>query len=177
MPRSSRGMTAEGVDAPSRSRDTTAPESCFVIVPLDQEGAGNTGCWPHPRALRAEKDAFCARKQRQGSRNDPAFPAQWFYGLYVVSSARRALWPPSLLAKRLARNLIPASGDRDRTISPYATMPSSTHVKRAGHPRVHRIPLPTSVTIAIRPSQRRRDGQSKSQTYEKRKTDIFRGSP
>jgi Aldo/keto reductase family len=34
------------------------------------EGAGNTGCWPHPRVLRAKKGALCARKQRQGSRNN-----------------------------------------------------------------------------------------------------------
>ena len=42
------------------------------------------------------KCALCARKQRQGSRDNPAFPAQWFDGLYVISSVRRAVWPPSL---------------------------------------------------------------------------------
>ena len=34
--------------------------------------------------------------------------------------------------------------------------------KRAEHPHVHRIPLPTSVTIAIRPSRWRRDGRIQS---------------
>jgi hypothetical protein len=44
-------------------------------------------------------------------------------------------------------NLIPASGDQDHTPSPSA----STLLVRQSQ-NVHRIPLPTSVTIAIRPS-------------------------
>ena len=47
-----------------------ASESCFDHHPRKSEGAGNTGCWPHPRALRAKESAFCARKQRQGSRDN-----------------------------------------------------------------------------------------------------------
>ena len=42
----------------------------FVEPGPRREGAGSTGCWPHPRALRAKKSALCARKQRQGSRNN-----------------------------------------------------------------------------------------------------------
>src|SRR6201995_2974364 len=46
-----------------------------------------------------------------------------------------------------AQNLIPASGDQDHTALPSALV---SLVRR--HPRVHSIPLLTSVTIAIRPS-------------------------
>src|SRR6185312_4244220 len=47
------------------------PGECIECVsPRKQEGAGNAGCRPHPRALRAKRVHFCARKQRQGSRNN-----------------------------------------------------------------------------------------------------------
>ncbi len=58
---------------------------------------------------------------------------------------------PGLLATVVGRNksadLTPASGCRDHT-----TSPSATRAVRYRHNRVHRIPLPTSVTIAKRPS-------------------------
>ncbi len=47
--------------------------------------------------------------------------------------------------------LISASGDRDRTISPSASTRSSSRKTRPGQ-NVHRIPPPTLVTIAKRPS-------------------------
>jgi hypothetical protein len=50
-------------------------------------------------------------------------------------------------AEFLPRDLTPASGRQDHTTSPSA---SARFVKRAT--RVHRIPLPASVTIASRPS-------------------------
>ena len=59
----------------------------------------------------------------------------------------RALLPPSSLRSLLLKNLTPASGRQDHTPSPSA---SSAFVSHAIC--VHRIPLPTSVTIAIRPS-------------------------
>jgi hypothetical protein len=31
-----------------------------------------------PASLACKENALCARKQRQGSRNNPAFPARWF---------------------------------------------------------------------------------------------------
>src|SRR5882724_2768526 len=49
-------------------------------------------------------------------------------------------------------NLTPASGRQDHTTSPSASV---RLVQR--FIRVHRIPLPTSVTIASRPSSRERD--------------------
>jgi hypothetical protein len=45
------------------------PGFCASCLPSSREGAGNAGCWPHPRALRAKKLHFYARKKSQGSRN------------------------------------------------------------------------------------------------------------
>jgi len=70
-------------------------------------------------------------------------------------------------AKQNSANLTPASGRQDHTTSPYAatslvrslgdrSQASSTRpaiASRAKRCRVHRIPCPTSVTIAIRPSR------------------------
>jgi hypothetical protein len=64
----------------------------------------------------------------------------------------RALLPPSP-AEISSTNLMPASGHQDHTTSPYA---ESALVSRTT--RVHRIPCPTFVTIAKRPSFRARDG-------------------
>jgi hypothetical protein len=104
------------------------------------EGAGNTGCRPHPRALRAKENALCARKQRQVQPEQPAFPAQWFYGLYVLSSVRRLLATVAL--RYVPQGLIPASGDQDHTISQSAP---ASHVRRQGSRPPH--PTPTPVTI------------------------------
>ena len=139
--------------------------------PSTEEGAGNTGCWLHPQALRAKNVCILRTQAVQVQPKQPAFPAQWFYGLYVVSSVRRASGHRRLMF--VTRGLISASGDRDRTISPSAKMLSSTRFKRAEHPRVHRIPLPTSVTIAIRPSWWRRDGRDKSMKFRKAEAEYF----
>src|ERR1700684_3551622 len=53
------------------------------------------------------------------------------------------------------RNLTPASGRRDHTTSPSASAPLVLRCQG-----VHRIPRPTFVTIAKRPSYRARDGRN-----------------
>ena len=53
----------------------------------------------------------------------------------------------------IVANLAPAKGRQDHT-----AWPSARKVIRLMTCGVHRIPLPTFVTIAIRPSLRRRDG-------------------
>src|SRR6516225_7534082 len=74
----------------------------------------------------------------------PAFPARWCYGLYVISSVNRAFLPPSS-ADRSA-HLAPASGRQDHTTSPSAIRHSSRDISRPSHP------ASTFVTIAKRPS-------------------------
>src|SRR6266436_8239610 len=76
-----RGMTAVG-DANLRSRGTKCP-SCWKRTALkSEEGAGNAGCALHPRPRVRKKAHALATK---GAPQQPAFPAQWFYGLYVIS--------------------------------------------------------------------------------------------
>src|SRR5438034_3771012 len=60
------------------------------------------------------------------SRNSPAFPTQWFYGLLRALPGERACLPPSPLRSLLLRNLAPASRRQDHTTSPYAFAHSST---------------------------------------------------
>ena len=114
-------------------------------------------------------------------RSHPAFPAQWFYGLYALSPGTGLVCPrhTQALNEPLA-HLAPASGRQDHTISPSATRISQEATRRFRYPsadtpyecafsapvlrtdRVHRIPLPTFVTIAKRPSLSRRDSDKGS---------------
>src|SRR5262245_54586378 len=71
------------------------------------------------------------------SRDIPAFPAQWFYGLYVLSPGKRPFLPP--LSAREPANVAPGSRRQDHTISPYAAAVSSSALTLACRHRVHRI--------------------------------------
>ena len=69
-----------GTIAHSLSRHT--PEFCRNLA-LEIEGAGKTGCAPHPRSRRLlQKDMLPTSIQVR--RRHPAFPAQWLYGLYEI---------------------------------------------------------------------------------------------
>ena len=65
-----------------------------------------------PAGLACKEDALLRTQATQVQPKQPAFPAQWFYGLYVISSVRRAVWPPSPCAS-LAR-LDPSVGQGNR---------------------------------------------------------------
>jgi len=82
--------------------------------PRKTEGAGNTGCC-RTREPCVQKNVCTLRTQATtGQPKQPAVPRQWVDGLYVVSSVA-----PGFCHRRLmfvTRGLIPASGDRDRTI-------------------------------------------------------------
>src|SRR5262249_51345227 len=122
------------------------PSYSINLALRTSEGAGNAGCWLHPRALRAKEMHFCARKHQQVQPKQPASPARM-----VLRLIRALPGVPGLLAtvalRTAPQDLIPGSGDQAHTISPSA----GTHLVFA-RPRVHRIPPPTSVTIASRPS-------------------------
>src|SRR5277367_6009378 len=66
--------------------------------------------------------------------SDPAFPAQWFYGLLRALPGDRAFLSPSPLRSSLLKDLTPASGRQDHTTSPSAsniirlvTLPRPSH--------------------------------------------------
>src|SRR6201986_1610593 len=82
------GMTTELDDIASRSRGTNCPSFVQFIVTLNREGAGNAGCWPHPRALRAKEMHF-AHASNVRAAGTTGTPCAMVYGLYVISSVRR----------------------------------------------------------------------------------------
>jgi hypothetical protein len=55
------------------------------------------------------------------SRDIPAFPAQWCYGLYVLSPGKRPFLPPLPVGK--PTNVAPGSRRQDHTTSPSAGNP------------------------------------------------------
>jgi hypothetical protein len=101
------------------------------------QGKPDAGC---TRGLVCSVESTRVRNHRL-NRSDPAFPAQWFYGL-----SRALPGVPGFLATidggSSSANLIPASGDQDHTISPSAPAALVLHSLC-----VHRIPPPTFVTI------------------------------
>jgi hypothetical protein len=74
-------------------------------------------------------------------------PRNGFNGFLRALPGDRAFLPPSSPRSLLLKNLMPASGHQDHTTSPSARR---ALVESAA--RVHRIPHPTSVTTAKRPS-------------------------
>jgi hypothetical protein len=116
------------------------------------EGAGKAGCPPHPWSACNKKHAAGPQVQA----DHPAFPAQWFYGLYVLSSVTIAWLPPSfagLIETSELSACVGAPGPHDFAVR--------TNELRSAM-CVHRIPFPTSVTIASRPSFRKRDERKKA---------------
>ena len=89
-----------------------------------------------------------------------------FNGFLRALLGDRALLPPSFRGH--PQNLAPASGRQDHT-----TSPSAVDAVRQRAACVHRIPRPTSVTIAKRPSRRRRDGDRYSSDLGQTGKEMF----
>ena len=65
-----------------------APEVCISFCPHRHEGAGKTGCLPHPRSRVQVHKEVRTRAYRFGW-SIPAFPAQWLYGLLRAHPGER----------------------------------------------------------------------------------------
>src|ERR1700681_2466679 len=75
-------------------------------------------------------------KSPRSHRDRPAFPAQWFYGLFRALPGDRAFLPPS--PALLSANVTPASGRQDHTSSASAsTCPRQKHLLRPPHPAAY----------------------------------------
>jgi hypothetical protein len=149
--RSSRATTAEDVDTVSRSRGTICPSFASFMSPSLQEGAGNAGCWLHPRILRAKKSAHCARKQHRFSRTTGIPRAT------VLTAAPRSPRCTGLVSHRrlatiVSQGLSPASGGRDHT-----AWPSAHSIPRREMPHASIASRPAFVTTRT-PLLLRRDG-------------------
>ena len=126
-----------------------APELCPSSHPLDTEGAGKTGRWPRPWPACRKK---AGGSHHRSGRTRPAFPARLVLTAYTCSPRGPALLPPSP-----ARSSLRETWHQHRDARTTRFRRPRQPVRRrsensAAHRRVHRIPLPTSVTIAIRPS-------------------------
>jgi hypothetical protein len=152
LARSSSGRTSNST---SRSSSTQAPTFSRLHSrpslenPRPLERRGRREC----RALRRTRSLACEMKKHTsksttGSPVAPAFPARRFYGFLRALLGDRALLPPSQATmQNIVARLISASGYQDHTTSPSAASPLVSW-----RYRVHRIPCPTFVTTAKRPS-------------------------
>ncbi len=125
-----------------------APKLCLKISsPFLEEGAGNAGCPMHPQPRARWVVKYAHEYSQRRHRIHPAFPTQWFYGLYVLSPGTGFLAP-----------VIGAMPSHRRPLGISVGMPGPhdfavrTGSARLTRRRGHRIPLPTFMTIAKRPS-------------------------
>jgi len=75
-----------------RSRDADLRPSFAPAFPSRKRGHREGRVQTAPMARLQKKSR---RQSPQVRAVHPAFPARWRYGLYVISSVHRALWPPS----------------------------------------------------------------------------------
>jgi hypothetical protein len=142
----------------------------FALSPAlsNDEGAGNAGCWPHPRALRARKVHLAHAS------NDRAAETTGTPCAMVLTAAPRSPWctgrvshhRPGIIFTRL-----------DPSVGGTGPHGLAVRIERARLARryVHRIPPPTFVTIAKRPSGSERDAWETITYFRKTEVEYFRG--
>ena len=116
----------------SRSRGIFHPRFERLVALNVKEGAGKTGCTPHPRS-RVPMHLAKAHTSIQAPQEHPGLPCAMALRLTSRSSRRTALLPPS--PALLIASLAPAPRRPNHATSPYA---SGACVSRAVC--VHRIP-------------------------------------
>ena len=95
--------------------------------PSNQRAQGKPGA-DCTRGLVCQTHSNRRTRAYRFSRNSPAFPTQWLYGLLRALPGERACLPPSLAED--STSLTPASRRQDHTTSPYALAFSSGVKKR-----------------------------------------------
>ena len=105
-----------------RSRGTLRPSYARIISPSKIEGAGNAGCPMHPRPRVRWVVKYAHEYSQRRHRNRPAFPTQWFYGVWRALPGDEFVLPPSSSGLTSVsdpvgpiappRNLTPATGAR-----------------------------------------------------------------
>ena len=105
---------------------------CLRSPPEKQRAQGRPGAHRTHGPRATKKHA--AEPQVQA--DHPAFPAQWFYGLYVLFSVTIAWLPPSPARRAsIFASLAPASERQNHTISPSASAAFvNAQPKRLPHP-------------------------------------------
>src|SRR5258707_1992740 len=114
-----------------------------------KEGAGNAGCALHPWPPVQKESTGVSN---QGYTATAGIPCAMVLRLIRDLPGDHAWLPPSPTRRvSVFASLAPASERQDHTTSPSAQPPLVAQELRPAM-CVHRIPLPTSVTIASRPS-------------------------
>jgi hypothetical protein len=110
-----------------------SPELCLSPCPQSKEGAGKTGCRLAPAVHCANLRYEEAAQRHTGEAKQPAFPAQWLYGLCRALPGERCTIAP--VALRMLDTHVRLNtthrrkpwrtdpGRQDHTISPYADHP------------------------------------------------------
>ena len=134
----------------SPSRDAIRARVLLPHVPRINRGR-REGRMPGRHPWPACKENARGGHHRYG--RTPAFPAQWCYGLYVLSLVRRAFWPPSVMGLVEPLNLdisVGMPGPHDFAVRETPLVRASrsprTVVPRPSHSH------PTQLTIRMRPS-------------------------
>ncbi len=153
-----------------RSRGAFCPSSAKNLDP-PQIGGRRKGRVPaRTRGPSREKIRAKARSPQVAAENTPAFPAQWFYGLYALSLASQCL-----IATIAAREAFGACARLDASVG--ASGPHDFAVRiRAARQSAHLQPphpRPAFVTFAIAPLRLGRDGEAYSIDSSFGKSEIF----
>src|ERR1700748_1074581 len=159
-------------DTPSHSRDSNRPSFANSLLPTrrgrtrpSREGAGKAGCTLHPRSRVRYVQRKCTRAYRFSGGN-PAFPAQWFYGLFRALPGDRLL--ATVIPQKLASQELDASAEAS---GPHDFAVRVTRCSSSAHPRPPH-PALRFVTIASRPSVGR-DGFDEAGDLGKKGSGIF----
>jgi hypothetical protein len=114
------GTTEQASALPRR----LSPGVCHLVVPLLGRGRRESRAPTAPAVPCAKVDEKAHGLNYRYSQDIPAFPAQWLYGLYVLSPGKRPFLPP-LPAGETPADVAPGSRRQDHTTSPYAAAFSS----------------------------------------------------
>src|SRR6266702_1864871 len=96
-----------------------APEFCKNRSPKENRGRRECRVPNAPAASRAKKNKAHEHSHHRFRRIQPAFPAQWFYGLLRALPGDQACLTPS--PALLIADLTPALGRQNDTTWPYAS--------------------------------------------------------
>ena len=127
-------------DTPPHSRGGCRPGLASRVHPPEIRGRGEHRVLAAPAGLACKRKCTLRTQATTGQPEQPAFPARWSYGLYVVSSARRAVWPPSPCARHARLDLsVGRSGPHDFAVRPDAFVGAQARCtsRRPPHPASH----------------------------------------
>ncbi len=133
---------------------------------------GRPGAGWHPRPPVRQVGVRMHRRKTTGVAGyNPAFPAQWFYGLYRALLGDRAVLPPSPRETCFAQlsASVGAPGPHGFAVRPAAARPRKLAAPGAVRPS---HPAPRIVTIAMRPSHRGGTART-NHRFLKNRSEIF----